>query len=264
MVTLASPGVLVTLASPGVLVTLASPGVLLAAVAAAFGAWGAVVSLRGAPARRPVRSVVPRVALHRLLVLEVHRRLEARRFRRHGRDGLALVLDAVARSARTGASLRVAVTDAALVAPPPWNASLAAALRRWERGSGPADALHAWADEVAVPGARLAAAALLVGHDHGGDLATAAESAAAAVRAGGVALAEVELQSVQARVSAAVVALSPVVFTVLVATTDPQVRHVVVATPVGWACVLVGGALLVVGRWWMARLLAGARAWAGT
>lgn len=237
---------------------------LVASFAAGLSGWAAVLVLRGAPAPPPFPSGHAWTTPWRVLFHEVRRRDEARRFRRHGRDGLALVLDAVARSARSGASLRVAVTEAAQVAPPPWRASLESALRRWERGSGPADALRTWADEVAVPGAHLAAAALLVGHDHGGDLAAAAESAAAAVRAGGAALAEVETQSVQARVSAAVVALSPVAFTGLVAATDPQVRHVVVATPVGWGCLLVGGTVLAVGRWWMALLLADARAWAAS
>ena len=102
---------------------------------------------------------------------------------------------------------------------------------------------------------RLAATALALAADAGGGAAQAVESVAATLRERHSAVEEVRVQSVQARLSAVVIALLPVGFTAWCVTTDPAGR--VVPARFGGRLVVptAGLALLAVGAWWMARIV---------
>jgi tight adherence protein B len=70
---------------------------------------------------------------------------------------------------------------------------------------------------------------------------------------------EVAALSSQARASAAVLVVAPVVFAVLAAVADPRVARVLLGSPLGWACLAAGAALDGVGALWMARLVGRSR-----
>ena len=63
------------------------------------------------------------------------------------------------------------------------------------------------------------------------------------------------MQSVQARLSAVVIALLPVGFTAWCITTDPRAASFLLGSAAGWLCLTAGLALLAVGAWWMARIV---------
>jgi tight adherence protein B len=63
--------------------------------------------------------------------------------------------------------------------------------------------------------------------------------------------AEIRAQGAQARLSAWVISAAPLVFVSISAATDARIRHVLVRTPLGWACVVVGLSLDAAGALWM-------------
>jgi len=97
---------------------------------------------------------------------------------------------------------------------------------------------------------------LRIGLDAGGDLACAMEEVAATLRHRVGGRQETKALAAQARLSAMVVAVAPLVFTVLAGVTDPAVIGFLLGTPAGWACLVAGLGLDVVGALWMRRITA--------
>ena len=163
-------------------------------------------------------------------------------------------LDAIAAALRGGASLRAALADTSRRRGP-----LADELGRVAELAGAgvplADALAHWADAADDPPSRLAGAALVVAAQLGGPGADALDAAAASLRERAAADDEIAALSVQARLSALVLTVAPVVFAALLTSLDPASAEFLLATPAGWACVAAGGALDVAGALWMARLV---------
>jgi tight adherence protein B len=186
--------------------------------------------------------------------------------RRKGTDadaGLAMVLDALARAVRGGASLGQALAEVAAEAPLAWAGDLQRVTADLAAGASVREAMTAWEKTRPGSGARLAVTALVLAHERGGDLGSAADSAAASVRDAAAARSELAAQTVQARASAVVVAAAPVGFTALLTGTDGRVRAVVLGTPVGWVCTVLGGLLVGLGSWWIHRLVRDAQSWTG-
>jgi len=152
-------------------------------------------------------------------------------------------LEAAARSLRTGASLRQALDEAApeVVARAGAGESLTACLDRW-------------ADRCPTPGVRLAVASLALAAEAGGTAAAAVDGVAATIRADLAVAAEVRAQSSQARLSALVIAVSPLVFGLLAAGTDGRTAQFLLRTPLGSLCLLAGLVLDAVAAWWMHRI----------
>jgi tight adherence protein B len=185
-------------------------------------------------------------------------RLRARRGRadiqleRH----LPLALESIARSLRSGASVRQAVSEAA------GNTGGCRALQREletvaaqaGHGSSLVDALEGLAERRPRPGVRLAVAALNLGIDTGGAQARAVDGVAATMRERLGVEAEVRAQSSQARVSALVIGLAPLAFGAFAAATDPRTSHFLLHTPAGLSFVTVGLFLDGLGWLWMQRL----------
>jgi len=70
---------------------------------------------------------------------------------------------------------------------------------------------------------------------------------------------EVAALSSQAKASAAVLVVAPIVFAGLAGLADPRVARTLLGEPLGWAC-LAGGVLLdAVGAVWMSRLVGRSR-----
>ena len=211
------------------------------AAAAAVAARGAVILLAVLVAGPPVA------------VLAARGRAARRRVRR-----LPAMLDATAAALRGGVSLRAALAEVARQGGP-----VAGELGRVAELAGAgvplAHALSRWAEAADDPPSRLAGAALVVAAQLGGPGADALDAAAASLRERAAADDEIAALSVQARLSALVLTVAPVVFAALLTSLDPASARFLLGTPAGWACVVAGGALDLAGALWMARLVGRSR-----
>ncbi len=188
-------------------------------------------------------------------------------------------LESIARSLRSGASVRQAVAEAAAApggAPRRTGAraaggtgaggtigglgrgrlqaELATVSDQAEHGGGLVEALEGLAARRPSPGVRLAVAALCLGVDTGGAQARAVDGVAATIRERLAVEAEVRALSSQARMSALVIGLAPLGFGAFAAATDPRTSEFLLHTPVGLALVCAGLLLDGAGWLWMQRL----------
>jgi tight adherence protein B len=175
-------------------------------------------------------------------------------------QALPVALEAVARSLRTGASLRQAVEEAGRASAGgggggrALSAELSRAAAEAAQGASLVGALEAVADRRPLPGVRLGVAALCLGAETGGAQARAVDGVAATVRERLAVAAELRALSSQARISALVIGLAPVGFGAFAAATDPRTAQFMFHTPAGLA-LLVGGLILdTIGWLWMQRL----------
>lgn len=164
-------------------------------------------------------------------------------------------LDAVSRALRGGASLRIAVVDAAASVQGTALADRAEDLaRRLAAGEPFEAALTVFGAASALR--RLVAQALGLAAALGGAPAAVVDGVADTVRERAEIAAEARALAAQARASAVVVALAPVAFALLAAATDPRVGAFL-STPAGAVCLTAGVALDAAGAWWMSRLTRG-------
>ncbi len=176
---------------------------------------------------------------------------------RPGRDegDHACLLEAVARSLRSGQSMIGAVAEAAEaeVERGP-GAALARSVRLADSGLGVGAVVDDWVARGPGGPRVLAGTALALSAELGGAQARCLDSAAASLRERASLEREVRALSSQARASAGVMVAAPLGFAFLSAATNPRMAQILVSTPLGWACV-VGGLLLDgAGAGWMARL----------
>ena len=169
---------------------------------------------------------------------------------------LPLALEAMARALRTGGSLRQALAEAAAAAPAPLDAELSAVVAAVARGAPFGVALDQLVGRVPLPGVRLAAAAIALGAETGGAQAKAIDGVAATIRDRLGAAAEVRAQATQARVSAGVIALSPLAFGVLSTATDHRTATFLFKTAPGLVLLSLGLGLDALGAVWMTRVAA--------
>jgi tight adherence protein B len=200
----------------------------------------------------------PGLALAAVVAIAVGPALALRlgRGRRHARleAALPLALESMARTLRTGGSLRQAIPEAADAVDGPLATDLARVGALIDRGASVAAALGEWAEGCASSGARLAAAALVIGSETGGAQARAVDGVAATIRERLASAAEVRAQATQARVSGAVIALSPLAFGALSSATDARTATFLFRTPAGIALLVAGLALDALGALWMDRI----------
>jgi tight adherence protein B len=167
---------------------------------------------------------------------------------------LPIALEAMARALRSGASMRQAVDEASTATP----GSLADELRLVSalaaRGAPLVTALEGLARRRPLPGVRLAVAALCLGVETGGAQARAVDGVAATLRDRLGVAAEVRALSAQARLSAVVIGLAPVVFGAFAAATDPRTATFVFHTVPGVVLLAAGLGLDGLGWLWMSRL----------
>lgn len=178
--------------------------------------------------------------------------LERRRQRRRD-EAVPPVLDAVARSLRSGASLIQAIAEAA-GEPSALQADLRTVVAEAERGAGVEHSLDAWAIRQPSGPLRLAAAALGMAAEMGGATARTVEGVAATVRQRLAVAGESRALTSQARISAQVIALAPLAFCAIGAATDPELARFLFVTPLGWVFLVVGALLDLAGAAWMRRL----------
>ena len=165
-------------------------------------------------------------------------------------------LEAVARSLRSGASLRQAVEEAgtATGGGRVLTAELARAAAEAAQGASLVSALEGVAARRPLPGVRLGVAALCLGAETGGAQARAVDGVAATVRERLAVAAELRALSSQARISALVIGLAPLGFGAFAAATDPRTSQFLLHTPAGLALLVAGLVLDGLGWLWMQRL----------
>jgi tight adherence protein B len=182
--------------------------------------------------------------------------LRSRRGRGDARLEAALpaALESVARTLRSGGSIRQAVEEAAAMTPGPLGDELARVATSAARGVPLVIALEDLAGRRPLPGVRLAVAALCLGIETGGAQARAVDGVAATLRERLGVAAEVRALAAQARISAVVIGLAPLGFGAFAAATDPRISAFVFHSAPGLALVCAGVALDALGWLWMNRL----------
>lgn len=225
--------------------------VLTAVVVRAAATATSIARVRGrfAPIARSARALPP------VVERVVDRALASRRSRQLER-ALPFALDDIARSLRSGGSLRMAVVEVASRASGVLGEDLARVATELDDGCALHDALVHWEARRPVRGVRLTVAALSLATETGGASARAIDGVAATLRVNLGIAGEVKALASQARMSALVIVLAPVAFTALAASTDHRTARFLVATPIGLGC-LAGGLLLdTIGWAWMRRITA--------
>jgi tight adherence protein B len=163
-------------------------------------------------------------------------------------------LEAMARSLRSGTSIRHALGEAATATQGPLGRELDEVTRQVEYGATVVAALESLAVRRALPSVRLAVVALCLGVETGGAQARAVDGVAATLRDRLAVASEVRALSSQARMSALVIGLAPLAFGGFAIATDPRTGHLLFHTPLGLVLLAVGLALDGLGWLWMNRL----------
>lgn len=216
-------------------------------VGAVAAGLGSVLVMPAGPVVAGVAAIGPPVAV--LLCSGRAARLRSR--------SVPLALDAVVAAMRAGHSLGSAVAETKDAGPA--GAELAEVARAAGAGLPLVEAIGHWAGDHPDVGTRLAAASLAVAADVGGPGADAIEAAAASLRERAAIDDEIAALSVQARASAALLAVTPIGFTFLLTTLDPASARFLLGSQVGWLCLAVGLGLDAAGALWMHRLVKAAR-----
>lgn len=164
-----------------------------------------------------------------------------------------VALDRVAGALRAGASLHGAIREAARHTPDPLGADLRRIARDADRGRPLGAAIAGWV-QGGPPTVELAGAALSLGAEAGGGMAQAVDGVAATVRERRELAAEARSLATQARASAALLAVAPLLFALLVSAADPAAARFLLGTPLGAACLVTGLGLEAAGLAWMARI----------
>jgi hypothetical protein len=164
--------------------------------------------------------------------------------RHHGHNGVTTdvaiaVLEAAAQGCRAGLSLRAALDDA----------GARRGVLGWTVAGAPASAPGHDADVA------LAHQAIVIADRFGGQVAWCLDRTATTLRERNALRAEQHTHTAQARLSARVLTWTPIVMTAGSCLLSTSARTVVLTTPLGWTCVLIGLALNGIGSWWMAALV---------
>ena len=162
----------------------------------------------------------------------------------------------MARSLRSGSSLRLAIAEAATSAPAPLGDGLTDIAALAARGLPLGAAIDRWRSTTPGDGVPLAAAALGLGAELGGAAARSLDGVAGTLRDRNGVRHEVRALSAQARASAVVIGAAPVAFLVVVAASDPGAINFLVGSPIGLACLASGLCLDGLSAWWMRRIVA--------
>ena len=175
-------------------------------------------------------------------------RAAADRARRRARAELLEGVDAIVRSLRVGRTPASAATEA--------FSGLAVGEALTEalgRGEVLDDAARGWS--ATTPEVELVALALALSSRLGGAAASVFDGVAGALRDRMALEREVTALAAQARASMMVLVAVPVVALALGAARDRRLLAVVLGSPVGWICVVLGAGLDLLGALWMRRLV---------
>ena len=169
-------------------------------------------------------------------------------------DDLAAMVERMAASLRSGRAMPVALAEARSGAGPLLGKDLDLVLAETASGVAFSAALEGWAQRQSAREVQLLVVALVVGMEVGGQRAQVLEEVAEALRERRALTRDADRQATQARLSAWVVALAPLVFAVVAFVSNPEAARFLVTTPMGLACLGAGLALDGVGACWMRAL----------
>jgi len=162
----------------------------------------------------------------------------------------------VGRDLRGGASLVEALGRAGTTAGGPLQQDLQRVVAATRRGVPLVTVLDGWRRARASAPVDLFVVACRFVHRHGGAAAAALDGVAAALSDRREVADELRALTAQARLSAGVLAALPVVGTAGFSLLDPGVARILLLTPAGWCCLVVGGVLEVAGVVVVRRLVA--------
>jgi len=182
------------------------------------------------------------------------RRLTKARRASEVRAALVGVVEGVAAGLRSGAGVRIALADAASLAPGDLAVELDAVSRLAQQGRPLNEALSGWQQQRRDAGVRMLVGAIAVITETGGRGGAALDGLANTLRDRLAIEGEVAAMSSQARISAVVIVVAPLVFALGMAATDPGTAHFYVATPLGWGVLAMGLALDAIAATWMRAL----------
>lgn len=186
---------------------------------------------------------------------QVLRQRRARsRAARSRRQQMPEALERMAAALRTGSSLPQALADAGRSVPAPLGPELAELARRTDAGQPLPTVLDEWSISRQDSATRLASTALVLATRVGAAPARALDGVAATLRDRLGLADERRAQAAQARYSALVLSIAPVGFTSLLVATNGAAAQFLLATPLGWGCLLLGIGLDAAGAVWMGHL----------
>lgn len=169
-------------------------------------------------------------------------------------SALPAALDLVVAHLRAGGTVGEGVVALAS-APGPLAVDFRRVAARRSLGATLEVAVDAWGAERPLPEVRAAAGALALVTAVGGPAATPLEGLASTLRADIAATNEARALSVQARMSAVLVGLSPIAYLAFSTMTDPASARVLVGTGAGRLCLVGGLGLEALAALWIRRLV---------
>ncbi|MFN0029201.1 MAG: type II secretion system F family protein [Acidimicrobiales bacterium] len=187
-----------------------------------------------------------------VLVRQESQRREPARYER----ALTAALDSLARQLRAGDSLRVGLVQVADDAAGPLGEDLRMLHASLDRGELFTVALQRWAARRPVPAISRVAAGLGVGFASGSLRARHVEALADGLRQDQQVQREATSWAAQAQASALIMVVSPLAFSLLLASGDPAVRGFFLHGPLGLACLAIGLALDLAAAAFMTHMVA--------
>lgn len=175
------------------------------------------------------------------------------------RNQLPQALELLASAMRSGSSLPRALGEAGRATAAPLGPELVALAVGADQGQPMAAVLDGWGRQHDDPGTRLAATALVLATVVGMAPARAVDGVAATLRERLEVNAERRALASQARASAVVLSLAPLLLALLLGMGDGAAGRFLLHSRAGWVCLAVGLGLDAIGAWWMARLIRGER-----
>lgn len=175
------------------------------------------------------------------------------RERRRQLDQLPSLLHGMSRALRGGSTLHTALLHIA-DDPSAAGPGLQRAADRVRTGAPVEEEIDRWAADLAHPDADLVRAVINTGAATGSALATSFDRAAASLQERADLQREIAALTAQARASALVLTVAPVLFLLVMATADAAVLSAAFATPGGRLALVIGVLLDLAGWAWMRRL----------
>lgn len=196
------------------------------------------------------------VAAGALTAVKVVRGLTAKRKAEQYEESLVTALDSVVRSLQSGAGIRSALQESGEgAAAGTAGDDLTRVVREAEAGSGLQTALDNWAQRKQLDSVKLCVDALILSIASGAANAKAVEAVTSTLRSHRSSVAAVKTAATEARASAVLLVILPVVISAPLVLSNERTRAFMFEHPVGIFALVAGLGLNAVGALWMNRLV---------
>jgi len=153
-----------------------------------------------------------------------------------------------------GGTPLAAVRNAARNSPAPLGPSMNTIIRRLEIGAAPMDVWREWADGWNSPACKLLSTALRIKWDAGGEMSTMLGYVLDQLESRRRMELRVLTVTSQARLAAIVLIALPFVIGFITYSFNPRLFHEMLADPIGQKALMLAGALMVLGFFWLRRI----------